>query len=66
MSNLEKWKQKKIKEIEEMTIDEVVESIMTNEWECAYCNYAHSIEEFRKRDCEDRNCRREIEDFLNS
>ena len=42
MTNLDKWKAEKIKEIEDMNIDDVVENIMECNQGCDYCEIRYS------------------------
>ena len=42
MTNFEKWKQEAIEEIEEMSIDDVIELILEHGQGCEYCDIKHS------------------------
>ena len=55
MTNLEKWKQGAIKEIEEMSIDDVIECILEHEQGCGYCDINRSyvnVKGFCEEDCD--------------
>ena len=56
MTGLEKWKQEAIEEIEQMSVDDVIEFILEHGQGCDYCDIKHSyvnVKGFCEEDCEE-------------